>query len=69
MIKLASEHKSVEESKTVERRIEQGESKANRPVILVADDNQDMLSFVVHGGRIITSFGCKRWIGSIGSAG
>ena len=47
VIKLASEHKSVEESKTVERRIEQGESKANRPVILVADDNQDMLSFVV----------------------
>ena len=47
VIKLASEHKSVEESKTVERRIEQGESKTNRPVILVADDNQDMLSFVV----------------------
>ena len=47
VIKLASEHKSVEESISVVGRIEQGESKANRPVILVADDNQDMLSFVV----------------------
>ena len=37
----------VEQDSVIERRIEQGESKANRPVILVADDNQDMLSFVV----------------------
>lgn len=47
VIKLASEHKSVEESKTVERRVEQVASKVYRPVILVADDNQDMLSFIV----------------------
>lgn len=47
VIQLATEHQSIEESRAVERRTESTASKVNRPVILVADDNPDMLSFIV----------------------
>ena len=47
VIKLTSEYKSVEEENVVERRTELADSRGDKPVVLVADDNLDMLSFIV----------------------
>ena len=47
VIKLTSEYKSVEEENVVERRTELADSRGDKPVVLVADDNPDMLSFIV----------------------
>ena len=47
VIKLTSEHKSVEVGNAVERRMEIIESRGDRPIVLVVDDNPDMLSFIV----------------------
>lgn len=47
VIKLDSGSKSVESNKAVERRVDSIGDKANKPVVLVVDDNPDMLSFVV----------------------
>ena len=46
-IVLTSEYKSVEEENVVERRTELADSRGDKPVVLVADDNPDMLSFIV----------------------
>ncbi len=47
VIKLVVEPSFVESNKVTERQVGLMENKANKSVILVADDNPDMLSFVV----------------------